>query len=70
MGTLLRLLQAPLWASIGTSIVTAPFSSPPTRKDVSGFLGDVVADGIQQQIDRINNAYGYQQFLNGGGFHR
>jgi len=52
------------------AIATTPVSYIPTRKDVSGFLGDAVANQIQQEIDRIDNAYGYRQLLNRGGFPR
>ncbi|MBV8535206.1 MAG: hypothetical protein JO128_06425 [Alphaproteobacteria bacterium] len=41
--------------------------NPVTRQPIAGFVGDSVANDIQTEINRINNAYGQHLFLNGGG---
>jgi hypothetical protein len=70
IGPALRLAGAPPWASLLAGLATRPLAVDPTRQAISGMAGDTIAGQIQDQIDRVNNAYGYQQLLNAGGFPR
>ncbi len=69
-GAALRLGRASPWAGLLAGLATRPFTFGPARQEIATGVGDTLAGQIQDEIDRANNAYGYQQLLNAGGFPR